>query len=54
MNIRYDLEKMGRIITDLCVLTGISMAFLDTDQKMLFHYEKEGRFCSLLQRDPEV
>ena len=54
MNIRYDLKKMEQIITDLCVLTGISMAFLDTDQKMLFHYEKEGRFCSLLQRDPEV
>ncbi len=54
MNIRYDLEKMGRIVTDLCVLTGISMAFLDIDKKMLFHYEKEGRFCSFLQKDPEA
>lgn len=53
MNIRYDLEKMERIITDLCVLTGISMAFLDTEKNMLFQYEQDRNFCSSLQADPE-
>lgn len=53
MNVRYDLEKMKRIITDLCVLTGISMSFLDTERKMLFRYEKKDDFCSILQTDPE-
>ena len=52
MHIRYDIEKLKQIITDLCVLTGISMSFLDTDRRMLFRYQKEGDFCSVLQRDP--
>lgn len=53
MRIRYDIEKMKRIITDLCVLTGISMAFLDTERKQLFRYEKEGDFCTVMQKDPQ-
>ena len=52
MYIRYDIEKLKRIITAFCVLTGISMSFLDTDRKMLFRYENEGDFCSVLQKDP--
>ena len=53
VRIRYDIETMKRIISDLCVLTGISMSFLDTERKMLFRYEKEGDFCTVIQRDPE-
>ncbi len=53
MKIRYDIEKMKRIITDLCVLTGITIVFLDTERKPLCRYAKEGDFCSILQTDPE-
>lgn len=51
MKIRYDVEKMKRIISDLCVLTGISMSFLDTERRTLCNCIKEGDFCSALQSD---
>jgi AraC-like DNA-binding protein len=51
MRIRYDVEKMKRIISDLCVLTGISMSFLDTERRTLCSYKKDDDFCSLLQAD---
>jgi AraC-like DNA-binding protein len=53
MKIRYDIEKIKRIITDFCVLTGLSMSFLDTERNTLFHYVKENDFCSMLQTDYE-
>ena len=51
MKIRYDTEKMSRIISDLCVLTGISMSFLDTERRTLCRYTKEDDYCLTLQRD---
>ena len=51
MRIRYDVEKMKRIISDLCVLTGISMSFLDTERRTLCSYKKDDDYCSLLQTD---
>ena len=53
MEIRYDLKKMEQIITNLCILTGLSMAFLDTKKNMLFRYENKRDFCTRLQADPE-
>lgn len=51
MRIRYDVEKMKRIISDLSVLTGISISFLDTERRTLCRCTKEGDFCSVLQSD---
>ena len=51
MQIRYDVEKMKKIISDLSVLTGISMSFLDTERKTLCSCKKENDFCGLLQSD---
>lgn len=54
MRIRYDVEKMKRIISDLSVLTGISMSFLDTERKTLCSSKKDNDYCSLLQADRKV
>ncbi len=51
MKIRYDVEKMKRIISDLSVLTGISMSFLDTDRRTLCSSIKDNDYCSVLQSD---
>lgn len=51
MRIRYDLEKLERIISDLSVLTGISMAFLDTERRTLCRRIRENDFCSAFQSD---
>lgn len=53
MNIRYDIEKAKRIICDLSVLTGISMAFLDINRNRLCSCGKEDNFCTALQSDPK-
>lgn len=51
MRIRYDVEKMKRIISDLSVLTGISMSFLDTERRTLCNCVKDNDYCSVLQLD---
>ena len=51
MRIRYDVEKMKRIISDLSVLTGISMSFLDTERRSLCSSIKDNDYCSVLQLD---
>ena len=51
MKIRYDAEKMKRILSDLSVLTGISMSFLDTERRTLCSSIKDNDYCSLLQLD---
>ena len=51
MKIRYDVEKMRRIISDLSVLTGISMSFLNTERRTLCSSIKDNDYCSLLQLD---
>ena len=53
MKLRYDVEKMERIISDLCVLTGISMSFLDAERRTLCRYTRDEDFCSLLQADAD-
>ena len=44
---------MKRIISDLCVLTGISMSFLDSERRTLCGYMKEDDYCATLQKDPQ-
>ena len=51
MKIRYDVQKLKRIISDLSILTGISMSFLDTERRVLCNCSKGDDFCSVLQRD---
>ena len=51
VRIRYDVEKMKRIINDLSVLTGISMSFLDKDRRVLCNCVKDNDYCSVLQSD---
>ena len=53
MKLRYDVEKMERIISDLCVLTGISMSFLDTERRTLCRYLNDNDYCSTLQHNAE-
>ena len=51
VRIRYDIEKMKRIISDLSLLTGISMSFLDTDRRTLCSCINDNGYCSALQTD---
>ena len=51
MRIRYDVDKMERIIHDLSVLTGISISFLDTERRTLCSSIKDNDYCSFLQTD---
>jgi AraC-like DNA-binding protein len=53
MNIRYDIEKTKKILSDLSALTGISMSFLDTKRNRLCLCGKEDNFCKDLQSDPK-
>lgn len=49
MNIKYNTQKIKKIITDLSVLTGISIDLIDTDYKIIASCKKENNFCSFLQ-----
>ena len=49
MIIKYNIEKLERIITDITTLTGISIAVLDTDCKTLTRSARSKEYCSLLQ-----
>lgn len=50
MQIRYNIEKLGSILNDLSVLTGISIAFLDCDYNRLCGSIKENDFCEKIQK----
>ena len=49
MIIKYNTEKLRRIITDITTLTGISVAVLDTDCKTITRGPLSKEYCSLLQ-----
>lgn len=49
MIIKYNAEKLERIISDITVLTGISIAVLDTDCKTIVRSARSNEYCSLLQ-----
>ncbi len=51
MHIRYNIEKLGNILNDLSVLTGISIAFLDCDYNRLCGSIKENDFCQKMQKE---
>lgn len=53
MHFRYDTDKLRRIIHALSTLTGISMAFLDTQYRFLCFSTKSNDFCSAIQQLPD-
>lgn len=52
MQIKYNIEKLERIIRDLSVLTGISIAFLDADYNTLCESKSKTDFCCKIQTIP--
>ena len=54
MNISYNIEKLKKIIDDLCELTSLSMAIIDTKHNYIYkRLSEESEFCSLIQSTPE-
>lgn len=54
MNIRYDLDKLKKIIDDLHRVTGISMALVDTKHNFLYIVTNEtDTVCQRIQQSPE-
>ena len=50
MNISYNVEKLKTIIDDLCSLTGLTMAVVDTKNNYIYKKNTEAsKFCSLIQ-----
>lgn len=51
MNIKYDIERIKRIISDFANITGLSIALLDTDFQYLATYSyNESAFCRSIQQ----
>ena len=54
MNIRYDLDKLKKIIDDLHRVTGISMALMDTKYNFLYNVTNDtDTVCQRIQASPE-
>lgn len=53
MHFRYDTDKLHSILHALSTLTGISMAFLDAQYRLLCASTKCNDFCSAIQQTPE-
>lgn len=55
MILKYNLEKLSKVISDFQKLTGISIAIRDTDFRSLIicRSEEQSSFCSLIQQNPE-
>lgn len=54
MNVRYDLDKLKKIIDDLHSVTGISMALVDTKYNFLYIVTNEtDTVCQQIQQSPE-
>ncbi len=51
MKIRYHREKLQEIISDLHLLTGISLCVLDAEGNVLCKKVQEKDFCSFYQKD---
>ncbi len=52
MRIRYDRKKLQQITDTLFVLTGISIAVLDTEYKFICNSTKQNDFCTCMQNNP--
>ena len=54
MNISYNIEKLKKIIDDLCTLTGLSMAVVDTKYNYIYTNNEAGaKYCGLIQSTAE-
>ena len=54
MNIRYDINKLKKIIDDICALTGLCMAILDTKRNYLYSNGREkSLLCAAVHRSTE-
>ena len=54
MNIRYDIGKLKNIIDDICAVTGLCLAILDTKKNYLYSNGREkSRLCASVQESPE-
>ena len=51
MNIRYDKQKLQQITDTLFVLTGISIAILDTEYNYVSNSTKQNDFCTCMQKN---
>ncbi len=50
MNISYNIEKLKKIIDNLCTLTGLSMAVVDTKYNYVYAKNNTGcEYCALIQ-----
>ena len=49
MIVKYDTEKLNKLINDLSNLLGISMSFLDRDFNPLTERKSKEGFCSIIQ-----
>ncbi len=50
MDIKYDLERIKSIVTDIAVVTGVCMGIYDRDGTQIYMYEPEKvGFCRLIQ-----
>ena len=54
MEFRYDVKKLEQILQDLCVLTGISIAFLDNRRNYLCKMLPKNDFCAAIQQNGAV
>ena len=51
LNIKYDINKLKKIIDDICALTGLCMAILDTKENYLYSNGREkSRLCAGVQK----
>ena len=50
MQIIYNTAKLEKILSDLSVLTGISIAFLDKNRNRICGSIKENDFCEMIQK----
>ena len=56
MKIKYDIEKLRRVITDFANIAGLSIAVYDSELREVFTYKNKevvGSFCLSLQKTPE-
>lgn len=54
MEIRYNVEKMSKILDDICVLTGVAMAIADSEYNWLYvNNSMSYEYCSLIQQSAD-
>lgn len=53
MHIYYNAERIKRSMKHMTRLTGISLAFMNTERKYLCHCCPKDNFCAAIQKDPK-